>query len=447
MKTDLFPYQKKGVRKIEHFKGNALLADVMGLGKTLQALTWINNHKELWPAVIVCPATLKYVWEEEAANHLGIRSEIFEGTKPTNIRLPILPPLLIFNYAILSAWVEWIQKLKPKIFVMDECHFIKSRRNIRTTATQKIAQGVPHKIAISGTPLLNRPAELFTTLNMIRPDLFPEFLPFAFRYCKPKRCFGKWVYTGADNLDELHALLNKTMMIRRRETGLPKKSRFVIPLPIDNRAEYNEAKNDFLGWLRKKNVGKAIRASKAEMLTKIGYLKRLAAHLKRESVAAWLDLFLADSNGKIVVFTIHDDMLYFLYERYKSISTYINRNVTKHNRRNARVQFQTDKKTRILFGSIRSAGVGLTLTAAHTAAFAELPWSPGEVTQAEKRIHRIGTTHPVSIFYLVARHTIEEKLCEIIQSKQDILDTVLDGGKVEDLSVWDMLIEEMEKAS
>ena len=171
---------------------------------------------------------------------------------------------------------------------------------------------------------------------------------------------------------------------------------------------------------------------------------RLAAHLKRESVARWIDSFLEGSDGKLVVFTTHDDMLFYLYERYKKFSVYINRNVVKLKRREARVRFQTDKRVRLLFGSIRCAGVGLTLTAAHTAAFAEIPWSPGDIVQAEKRIHRIGTTLPVSIFYLVAKNTIEERMCRILQRKQKILDAVLDGGEVEDLNLWDELMKQME---
>ena len=102
MKTKLKPFQKKGVRKITHFGGRALLADEMGLGKTLQTLKWLEENPEIRPAVVVCPASLKWVWQHEARLHLKMRSEILEGTKP-----PFFNPITLDHPGIESKFTGW----------------------------------------------------------------------------------------------------------------------------------------------------------------------------------------------------------------------------------------------------------------------------------------------------------------------------------------------------
>ena len=107
-------------------------------------------------------------------------------------------------------------------------------------------------------------------------------------------------------------------------------------------------------------------------------------------------------------------------------------------------KFQKDSKTRLFFGNIQAAGVGLTLTASSTVLFAELGWTPSEHSQAEDRIHRIGQTNVSTCYYMIGINTIEEKLSDIIQSKQDILSATLDGGKIEgDLNIYDQLQKEI----
>ena len=118
--TKLRKYQKVGVKKIEHFKGRVLLADEMGLGKTIQALRWAKLHPEKWPIIVVCPATLKWEWQAQAAKHINMRGVIAEGTKPPK-HIPKILPMLILNYDILQYWVDYLKTLKPQILIIDEC--------------------------------------------------------------------------------------------------------------------------------------------------------------------------------------------------------------------------------------------------------------------------------------------------------------------------------------
>ena len=444
-------YQLKAVRKIEHFKGKALLADEMGLGKTVEALLWLKKHPKRKPIIIICPASLKWMWEGFVHRILKTRCEVLYGRRPPkNKKLIGSHHFIIINYEIISYWKKYLKKLKPKIIIIDEIHYIKNHKAKRTRAIRSLSKKIPYIIGISGTPLLSRPSELWTTLKLIRPDIFKSKLLFTIRYCNRKWTYRGWDISGATHLDELHKILSTTMMIRRLKKDvlkeLPEKTRHVIPLDIINRKEYDEAVNNFIKWLSKKSITKAKRARKAHHLVKMGYLKRLAAELKIKLVLSWIDDFLEENDGKLVLFCIHRHIVKILHDRYKDISVVIVGGQSSIKRKRAVQSFQKKQKIRIFIGNIKAAGVGITLTAASTLAFIEMGWTPGEHTQAEDRIHRIGQKNTANIYYLVAKDTVEEKLCKLLQRKQKILSAALDGGgKINQLDIFNELEKMLKK--
>ena len=105
-------------------------------------------------------------------------------------------------------------------------------------------------------------------------------------------------------------------------------------------------------------------------------------------------------------------------------------------------KFQNDKKTKLFIGNIKAAGVGITLTAASDVAFLELPWTPGELEQASDRVHRIGQKNSVSIYYLLAHETIEDKIATMIDKKRKVLDGILDGKNTENESLLTELLKQ-----
>ena len=456
--TELYPFQKKGVRKMIHFGGRALLADEQGLGKTIQALEYCARTGGTGPIVVICPAVAKWVWYGQALEHYGKRGIILEGQKPPRWNSRAVShkrKIYILNYEIAQYWVKWLKKLKPDILIIDECHYIKNRGTnkkpvFRTRAVKKIAKKIVHVLALSGTPLVNRPAELYTTLNMLRPDIFNSFFDFTMRYCDRKKTRWGWEYKGATHLNELHALLTRTCMIRRLKKNvlkdLPEKQRIPIPLQLSNKdlREYRKASTNLIRWLGKRNPKKAKSAKKAEQLVRLGYLKRLAAELKYKLVCQWIDDWLEQNDGKLIVFGIHKKILRPLYERYKNQSVIIDGKVRGKKRRAAEMRFQKSKKIRLIFGNIQAAGTAITLTAGSTVVFTELDWSPGNMNQAEDRAHRITQKNAVLIYYLIAKNTIEEKLCTMLQTKQEILSEVLDGNM--DENKMDLLNKEMTKS-
>lgn len=453
-KPKLKKHQRKAVKKIDQFKGRALLADEMGLGKTWEALWWCKIHPEKRPIIVVCPANLKWVWEMEAWKLLKIRAVVLSGRKPPKKKKGFKThhkELYIINYEILNKWVPFLWKLKAMVLIPDEVHYQKSRGAKRTLALNRLSKGplrkkrrskkgrklkkrrrIPHVLAISGTPLTNRPAELYTTLRLVRPKIYNHHDFFMHRYCKPVWREWGWEYKGATNIKELHRKLKKQMMIRNLKKNvlkdLPDKTRTVIPMDIENRKEYQEAETDFITWLTKKSATKARKASKAKQLVQLGYLKRLAADLKMKQVLQWIENFMEQSSEKLVVFGIHKKIIKQIHKKYPHTSVVIDGSTSSKNRKRAVQSFQHNKKIRLFIGNIQAAGVGITLTASYTLALVELDWVPGNMMQVEDRLHRIGQKNAVMIYYLVAKDTIEEKLCEILQKKQRILSKVLDGS-------------------
>ncbi len=348
--------------------------------------------------------------------------------------------------------MKYLLRRKPKILIIDECHLIKSRRAARTKAVKKLSQKIPYIIAIGATPLLNRPAEMFPTLNILRPDLYPSFFAFAAKYCDLKRNAYGWDYSGAKNLDKLHKRLCKTLMIRRLRSVVwkhpVKKIRKVIPLPIIRPKEYHEAVHNFLDWLRKISTLRATRAAKAKQLTQIGYLVRLAAKLKMRYVIKRLNKRLRRNKGKIVIYATHTNIIRQLHNKYKDISVVIDGGTSDHNRRLALKSFRLNKKIRMFIGNIRAAGIGIDLAMANTLVFVEMGWTPGEHAQAEDRIISKAKRGKVHIHYYVAQGTIEEHLCEVIQRKQRVISRTLDGSiQINKLDIFKKLITILRKGS
>ena len=455
------PYQKEGVLDLEDFLeigGGALLADDMGLGKTLQAL-WLMRRQavgDMFPALVVCPASVKYTWEHEAMVHTNLRAQVLEGRTPPAGHLGSVPKLLIINPDILKDWLPWLSKVGLQTLVLDESQYFTNIRTKRTKAAIALARQVPYKVAMSGTPLTNRPSELWPTLHMLRPDLFPSFFSYAQTYCKPKRAPWGWEYKGAENIPQLHALLKRSLMVRRLKSevedqlgGLGGKVRSVLPMELSSRAEYNKAAGDTLAWVRENyGASRAKAAGKAMAVTRIGYLLRLVAKLKAKSVVQWANQWLEEyPEEKLVLFGIHKPMLRYLCKHVRAKHVLVDGSVTGRKRKAAVDQFVLDKPTRLFVGNMRAAGTGVDglQRVCNTLAFAETWWRPGDHTQAEDRIYRMGQERAAWVNYLVAPDTIEADLCQLIQTKQEIIHGTLDGKVVDSLDIFDQLLETLTK--
>lgn len=449
LKKNLFPFQKKGVSIIESCGGRALLGDEMGLGKTIQALAWLHLHPEKRPAVIICPAHLKLNWEKEIRDTLPGKQnvQILFGVKNSE---PLTGDIIIINYDILhKGWEEEIIKYKPQVLIIDEAHYIKSNKALRTKSTKKLAKKSPHVIALTGTPIVNRPIEGFNIAQIIDKSIFPDFWKYVHTYCGAKHTGFGWDFNGATNKEELHQILTNTIMIRRKKKDvlpdLPDKMYSYVPIEISNNGEYFEAEEDFIEYVReRKGRAAAEKAKGAEHLTKIEILKQLAVKGKMDHAVKWIHNFIED-NGKLVIFATHRAVVERMMEEFKGKAVKIDGSTSTKNRAEAVERFQTDDSARLFVGNIQAAGTGITLAAASAVAFLELPWTSGELSQAEDRCHRIGQKNTVNIYYLLANNTIEEKIARLLDQKKKVLDAVLDGGEMKEVKLLTDLMKEYEE--
>lgn len=441
-----FDYQTVGVDAIASFDGRALLADEMGLGKTLQALWYIRDYAAT-PAIIVCPASLKINWQREARKVKMSARILYGRSQETSEGFDMGDDkLLIINYDILEAWLPYLISIKPEMLVLDECHFVQSRTAKRTKAARRLSRIAKKLIAISGTPMTNRPSELWSVLNMLDKEAYPSFRTFAFEYCKPKRTPWGWDYSGAQNLRKLHKSLKDLGMIRRLKADvleeLPEKRTLVDVLPIEPRAEYEKASSDFVGWLREQDEQALKRAQKALAITKINHLKRLAAKLKLKSLLEYFDNVLKQTDEKIVISAVHHVMIDSLMDHFGGIAVKIDGRCTATQRDTSVKNFQDNPKIRVFVGQLQAAGVGLTLTASSRVYFAEMGWKPGDHQQMADRVHRIGQKNACSNTYLVAAGTIEESFCKVLQKKSQVLSKVMEGkADIGDGAIYDQLME------
>ena len=439
----LFPFQKKGVAFIEAKNGRALIADEMGLGKTAQALSWLQLHPELRPAIVVVPASLKLNWKREAKMWMDDPDvQILSGKKTTS---PIIGELIIINYDILPAWLGKLQSIKAQTLVIDEIHYVKSNTALRTKAIKALGKNIPHVIGLSGTPIINRPIEAFNVLNIIDDTIFPNHWHYAHRYCAAKHNRFGWDFSGSSNTDELHQKLTQSIMLRRKKedvlTDLPDKTYSVLEMEIANRQEYRRAEADFIAWVEDtKGRDAAKKAENAEAFAMIEGLKQLTIKGKIKTCIEWIKDFI-DIDGKLVVFATHKSTIKILMNEFKDKAVKIDGSVPQKARQEAVDRFQNDNSVRLFVGNIKAAGVGITLTAASNVAFIEFPWGPGDLDQAADRCHRIGQKNAVNIYYLIGQDTIEGKIANLIDSKRKVLDAVLDGKETDEGSLFSELIQ------
>ena len=431
--AELLPFQEEGVRLIERFGGRALLADEMGLGKTPQALVWAGRANAL-PICVVTQASLKDNWVNETATWLGMRATKLNGTRPPEDHaIPHDSSVYVVNYTILPQWVDWLRARGIKHYVLDECQNINNDDSSWTAATRALVAGCRSLVSLSGTPMTNRPFDLWPILSMLRPDIWSSRFAFMTRYCKPKLTPRGWEAKGADNLQELNALLVQHCMIRRLKAQVlkdfPAKTRLTIPLPLWEEHLYKRAARDFLVWLKQYGRGGQVAKAKGNVaLYQVGELIRLASRLKLRAGVAWVNEWLhCNPTEKAVIFTVNQPAWEVYMRRLQYGTVGINGATPAKTRQDIVNQFSHDPNTRVLVGNLKAAGVGLNMTKACTTIHAELWWAPYAHTQGEDRVHRIGQTRDCWAYYLVALGTIEEKIATALRTKQEIQDRSIDG--------------------
>jgi hypothetical protein len=439
---ELKPFQRAGVSYLLSQR-RAFLADEQGLGKTIEALATLEADGA-YPAVVVCPASLKLNWLREIERWLPGRSAqalVGTGTQDGDPAAEIT----VVNYDILAARLGELQARAPRALVLDESHYCKNAAAKRTQAAQRLAAAVPKDglvLALTGTPVMNRPPELIAQLRIIgRLGDFGSGVQFGRRF------------RGPDAHLRLHWHLRSRCFARRLKADvlpqLPAKTRAVVPIELDNEAEYRLAERDVVAWLQSQPLdlgeldAKVAAALRAERLVRLNALKLLAARGKLHAALAWIHDFLS-SGERLVVFARHREIQRAVLERFPAALHILGED--SHLARDASLRaFQEPdgEENQLIICSLEVAGQGLTLTRSSNVVFLELDWTPAKHDQAEDRCHRIGQQDAVNASYLLAAGTIDETIATLLERKRAVIGAVTDGRAEDEEGVVDALVREL----
>ncbi len=403
-------YQKLGASfLISRSREGALLADVQGIGKTRQVLAASTVLPK--PMVVVCPAKVKHVWVDDSLK-LGLPPPLILNTRKPwpDAALRKEDGIVVINYEIVPYWLPVLKACKTVAF--DEAQALTNEKSKQSKACKELASGAEHKIALSGTPMMNRVRELWNVIDTISPGRFGKgFFHFGRRYCEghqeeiEKRdgeTMKVWNFDGTSHVEELNNRMKHFMLRRTKQdvaSELPPKTRQIVPVEL---AEYKNADR----WWSIEN--------KNEAQIALG----LAAELK---VPHTVELALSSRvNGSdVIVFCYQKQVARQLQQQFakKGVDAFLATGDETIEKRLVNAK-KAKESHGILVATIDAMGTGIDkLSYADVLIFAELHYVPGKLLQAEDRAHRIGQLRPVNIYYMIGIGTIDEIIRDAVLTK------------------------------
>ncbi len=440
---ELHPFQRAGVRYALE-RRRTFIADEQGLGKTVQALATLESDGA-FPAVVVCPASMKLTWERESLHWLPERSvTVLDGRAESGWTEEAgEAEIVVLNYDILEAHLARLVERFPRAVVFDESHYVKNPGAARTKAALELAERLPDdalRLALTGTPVLNRADELVAQLRVL--GRLREFGSGA-------RLTRRFRSAGSD--DRLHWNLRARCYVRRTKKQvlpqLPAKRHDTVPVLLSNEQEYRLAEQDVIAWLQSLPLdlrtidNKVAAALRAEQLVRLNHLRQLAVSGKLPTALAWIGDFLA-SGEPLVVFAEHIATQRAVLGRFPN-AVHILGSDSSQARQQAVDAFQAEDGPQLIVCALKAASQGITLTRASNVAFLELDWTPARHDQAEDRLHRIGQESAVTAWYLLAPDTIDETMAELLERKRGLIDAVTDGEVRDDERLVEAVVREL----
>jgi len=445
------PYQRAGiVYAVDH--RNCLLADEMGLGKTIQAIGLINAIPEIANVLVICPASLKLNWKREMEKWLtrSLTMGIINSEIPAT-------DIVICNYDIVKKHAEKLKSKTWDLMICDESHYLKNPKAQRTQSVLggKDVSPIPatRKIFLTGTPVLNRPIELHPLLRALNVEWAKNWRQYVRRYCDGSETRWGWDVSGASNTGELGEKLRSTLMIRREKSQvlaeLPEKTHQLITLSPNGCAaqikkeqaaweaheEATKKHKEKIAKLRKEEktdteaYREAVQAMRQAALASFAEISKLRHETAVKKIPHAVELVTnaVESEGSIVVFSHHTDVLDGIVDGVRKAgytAEKIDGSVPVEKRQQIVDDFQAGK-INVFVGSIKAAGVGITLTKSSHVIFAELDWTPATIAQAEDRCHRIGQKNNVLVQHIVFDGSIDAMIAKKLVEKEEIIESIM----------------------
>ena len=425
----LKPFQATGARFLAE-RRFALLADEPGLGKTCQAIA-AAKIVDARRILVICPASVRLNWRHEIKGMAG------------EFALEHYWKIISYNEATRLSEV-----VRRDLLILDESHFLKNPDASRTQAVFGNANGIARNAkrvwCLTGTPMMNRPAELYPILKTLAADKiapYDTWSKYAQRFCGAYFDGRAMDTRGATHLDDLAERLRGFMLRRRKVDVLPElPPKIVRAMPIlispEDRGLIDAEERQILD----REIYLSPTHEKFSQLGDLARLLRVVGEAK-VSAAAGFVMDLLETREKVVVFARHRDVIAHLYSRFlenRLLPAVLVGGMTDLEKDIAVRQFVEDPKCRVFIGNWQAAGVGINglQKVSDCVVFAELPWVPAEVEQGSDRVHRMGlmegATH-VDVFLLHVPGTLESAVLSVQERKNKVIEKLLDDRLQE---VW-----------
>lgn len=439
LNATLRPYQKEGIKWMKYLYDNNLggcLADDMGLGKTVQTIGLLTlvYPKEKKPTLIVMPRSLLFNWQNELTRFAPQLSVYTYYAGDRNIDAAMKCQVILTTYALVRNDIDSLRHHHFHIAILDESQNIKNIAAQTTQATLLLK--ADHRLALSGTPIENNLAELYSLFRFLNPTMFGTADEFNSRYTMPIQ--------RDDDKDAMLALRRKIFpfMLRRLKKDVLKDlpDRIEQTLYVEMSAEqadlYERRRKYYYEQVRMAIATDGVQKSQLVMLQALGELRRIASvpeslsdgMITSPKLSQLIDAVMdAVENGhKVVVFFNFIAGLELAGEQLEAAGIdFCSMTGSTRDRRSIVERFQNDKHCQVMLMTLKTGGVGLNLTAADTVFIFEPWWNKAAEEQAINRLHRFGQKANVLSYSLITKSTIEEKIQILQQKKADLFDGLI----------------------
>lgn len=460
----LYAHQKEGIKFLLS-RNSSILADDMGLGKSIQSIiAALESGAER--ILIVCPSSVKINWKREINTFCDDVTIVSGRVWPKKIgRFTIINYDILKNFHTLGDGkkknledpvLELNRQLVNSRFnlvIIDEAHALKNNKSIRgEIMTDLIVKyNIERAWLLTGTPIANRPMDFFNLLKIIRAPIAENWHYFAQRYCDGRKMFRTlkngqkkqiWLTDGASNLDELAAKTKNLILRRLKEEVLDMPDKVITPvyheLTDKQRGEYEKLWDDYLEKRRAEKKRGSIQRDLVELIL-------LRKFIAMEAIPETIEMAenALEMGKKVIIFTNFTDELLELAEHFGKKCVIHHGPMSEKEKQRSVDNFQNNPAIRVFIGNIKSAGVGITLTQSDVVIFNSFDWVPGSNEQAEDRAYRIGQKNNVSVYYQLFEDTISTRMWSVLRTKKDVISTIIGDKKLTEEEIIEIMTEKL----
>jgi superfamily II DNA or RNA helicase len=462
LKATLREYQKEGFSWLV-FLHNAntggILADDMGLGKTLQTialLCWVKAKEKHGLHLVVAPTSVVPNWQREIekfAPHLEV--VVWQGAdRHEQAQRAGEADVMITSYALLRRDEEFLSSLGFQYVILDEAQHIKNPLSATARAAKRLR--AQRRLALTGTPIENRLSEFWSIFDFVSPNMLGSLKSFEETYGRP---IERGDLEAAQRLGAAVRPFIKRRTKKEVEKDLPSKieQEIIVPLADEQAKLYKqimkEVRDSVLSQVEEKGVQKA----QIQILAALTRLRQVACDPRLLKLPGSFD---QDESGKlaalrelvseaisgghrVLVFSQFVEMLKFIREAFDAdgvVYEYLDGSTPAEDRQKRVDRFNHDPAVQVFLISLKAGGTGLNLTSADTVIHFDPWWNPAVEDQATDRAHRIGQTKVVTVYRLIAKGTVEEKILTLGEKKRALVENVLssDGAGLKGLTKADV---------